>query len=48
MFDNPFEFVPDFNFDGKHDIYDAIIAGIIFEEIDKENSDSAEDDEEED
>ena len=48
MFDNPFEFVPDFNFDGKHDIQDVIIAGIIVDEIEEENSDSADDDEEDD
>ena len=42
MFDNPFEFFPDLNMDGKHDILDVIIADAILEE--EENEESEDDD----
>lgn len=42
MFDNPFEFFPDLNMDGKHDVLDVIIADVILNEAEKE--DDADDD----
>lgn len=38
MFDNPFEFFPDLNMDGKHDVLDVIIADVILNEVEKEEN----------
>ena len=40
---NDFDFIPDMDFDGDHDLMDALILGAVMTELDSESEDSNDD-----